>query len=57
MVPADDPEAIASALRRLVAGELTPPREEARRAYSYPAAAERMAEAVAHAIDRARARS
>jgi glycosyltransferase involved in cell wall biosynthesis len=56
VVPADDPEAIASSLRRLVAGELRPPREEARRAYSYPAAAERMAEAVEHAIGRARAR-
>jgi glycosyltransferase involved in cell wall biosynthesis len=55
-VPADDPEAIAAALRRLVAGELEPPPEMALAPYSYPGLAERMAEAVETAIAR-RARS
>ena len=56
VAPADDPAAIAASLRRLVAGELGPPREEARLAYSYPATAERMAEAAELAVERARAR-
>jgi glycosyltransferase involved in cell wall biosynthesis len=53
-VRADDPEAIATELRRLVAGELSRPDPGARRAYSYPALAERMAAAVEGAIARAR---
>jgi len=51
-VRADDPAAIERALRGLVAGELTPPPEEARREYSYPLLAERMSEAVETAIRR-----
>jgi glycosyltransferase involved in cell wall biosynthesis len=47
---ADDPQAIAAALRRLAAGELHPPPPEAVRPYTYPAPAERMAEAVERAI-------
>ena len=49
-VRADDPEAIETALRRLAAGELEPPDPEAVRPYTYPAPAERMAEAVEAAI-------
>ena len=49
-VRADDPTAIQAALRKLVAGELTAPPEEARREYSYPLLAERMGEAVEAAI-------
>jgi glycosyltransferase involved in cell wall biosynthesis len=50
VVRADDPTAIAAALRRVAAGELEPPPTEAVAAYSYPAPAERMAEAVEAAI-------
>jgi glycosyltransferase involved in cell wall biosynthesis len=50
VVRADDPQAIAGALRRLAAGELHPPAPEAVRPYTYPAPAERMAEAVERAI-------
>lgn len=51
-VPADDPNAIAAALRRLAAGDLPPPPPGAGEPYSYPALAMRMAEAVEAAIGR-----
>jgi hypothetical protein len=44
--------AIRGALSRLAAGELRPPRPEAVRAFTYPAPAERMVEAVEAAIER-----
>jgi hypothetical protein len=44
VVPADDPNGIAEALHRLVAGELKPPDPAARERYAYPRVAERMAE-------------
>ena len=48
---ADDPAAIAAALARVAAGELAAPRpRRGRAAYTYPAPAERMAEAVEAAI-------
>jgi glycosyltransferase involved in cell wall biosynthesis len=43
-VAADDPDAIAEALQRLIAGELEPSDPALRERYSYPAVAERMAE-------------
>ena len=49
-VPSDDEAAIAEALRRLVTGGLRAPDPQWRDAYSYPAAAERMAEAAQQAI-------
>ena len=53
-VRADDPEAIAGALRRLIAGELDRPSPDAIAAYTYPRPAQQMAEAVELAIrDRA----
>jgi glycosyltransferase involved in cell wall biosynthesis len=52
-VPADKPEAIAAALRTLAAGKLPEPRPNAIEEYSYPRAAERMAEAVEAAISSA----
>lgn len=52
-VPADDPEAIVAALRRVVAGELEPPDPDARERYSYPRVAERMAEVAERAARRA----
>jgi glycosyltransferase involved in cell wall biosynthesis len=52
-VRADDREAIAGELRRLAAGKLPIPNPEARRAYSYPGLAERMAAVVEGAIARA----
>ena len=55
-VPADDVAAIVEALRRVVAGELRPPSATARQAYSYPAAAERLAEVAEGAVASARAR-
>jgi glycosyltransferase involved in cell wall biosynthesis len=51
-VPADDPEAIVGALRRLVAGELRPSDPAARECYSYPHVAERMATVAQRAISR-----
>lgn len=51
-VRADDPEAIAAALRRLVGGELAAPGPQAREPYTYPGPAERMAGAVELAIER-----
>jgi glycosyltransferase involved in cell wall biosynthesis len=51
-VRADEVAAIEAALRRLLGGELSPPPESARRDYSYPLLAERMAEAVESAISR-----
>jgi glycosyltransferase involved in cell wall biosynthesis len=55
-VPADDVPAIVEALRRVAGGELRPPDPEARRAYEYPAPAERMVEAVSAAIAKSRRR-
>jgi glycosyltransferase involved in cell wall biosynthesis len=55
-VPADDVAAIVEALCRVVAGELGPPNATARQAYSYPAAAERLAEVAEGAVASARAR-
>jgi glycosyltransferase involved in cell wall biosynthesis len=55
-VPADDVAAIVEALRRVVAGEVRPPNATARQAYSYPAAAERLAEVAEDAVASARAR-
>jgi glycosyltransferase involved in cell wall biosynthesis len=52
VAPANDPAAIAQALERLTAGQIHPPSPEARRSYSYPEVAERMAQAVEHAIAR-----
>jgi hypothetical protein len=52
VVASDDSIAIAAALRRLVAGQLAAPDPEALRLYTYPAAAERMADAVEAAIAR-----
>jgi glycosyltransferase involved in cell wall biosynthesis len=52
-VRADDPAAIATALRRVAAGELEPPPAEAVAAYTYPTPAQRMAEAVEAAIEAA----
>jgi glycosyltransferase involved in cell wall biosynthesis len=46
VVPADDPAAIAAALRRVALGELEPPPVEAVAPYTYPTPAERMAAAV-----------
>lgn len=43
-VRADDPRAIVTALRSLVAGELTPPATHAAAEYTYPALARRMAD-------------
>ena len=51
-VRADDPQAIEVALRDLVAGKLTPPPEDARHDYSYPALAERMSEVIEDTIAR-----
>ena len=49
-VRADDRDAIAAALRRLAAGELSPPAAGALARYTYPAPAEGMAAAVEAAI-------
>ena len=49
-VPADDVAAILGALRRLVAGGLTPPEPGVISAYSYPSVAERMAEVAEAAV-------
>ncbi|HLM32380.1 MAG TPA: glycosyltransferase [Solirubrobacterales bacterium] len=49
-VRADDPVAIAAALGGAVRGELDPPPRDAVAAYTYPAPAERMAEAIERAI-------
>jgi glycosyltransferase involved in cell wall biosynthesis len=49
-VAADDEIAIAAALRRLLAGELTAPGPELSRRYRYPAAAEAVAEVLRSAI-------
>ena len=51
-VPADDEPAIVAALRRAAAGELLPPSDRMRDAYSYPAVAERMAAVAKRAIER-----
>jgi glycosyltransferase involved in cell wall biosynthesis len=51
-VPADDTDATVGALRRLVAGELTPSDPAARKRYSYPRVAERMAEVAERAATR-----
>ncbi len=52
-VRADDPAAIAMALSRLVEGPPAPPPKEAVAGYTYPAPAERFAEVVERAIERA----
>jgi glycosyltransferase involved in cell wall biosynthesis len=57
VVASNDPAAIRDAMRRLVAGELSAPDPGAVRRYTYPAAAERMAEAVEAAIRRTRTSS
>lgn len=54
VAPADDPAAIATALARVTAGELKPPAANAVAPYTYPAPAERMAEAARTAIERNR---
>jgi glycosyltransferase involved in cell wall biosynthesis len=56
VVAADDVPAIVAALRKVVAGELSPPKASAREVYSYPAVAARMAEVAQHAVERARSR-
>jgi glycosyltransferase involved in cell wall biosynthesis len=50
VVRSDDVSAIVEALRRLTAGETEPPDPNRVRDYSYPAVAERMADAVERAI-------
>jgi glycosyltransferase involved in cell wall biosynthesis len=50
VVRSDDVPAIVEALRRLAAGEAEPPDPERVREYSYPAVAERLADAVERAI-------
>jgi glycosyltransferase involved in cell wall biosynthesis len=52
VVPSGDVAAIRDALRRLATGKLTSPESEARRAYTYPAAADRMAAAIEEALSR-----
>jgi hypothetical protein len=52
-VPADDVPAIMVALRKLAEGGLPAPNPAARESYSYPAVAQRMADAVELAISRA----
>jgi glycosyltransferase involved in cell wall biosynthesis len=54
VVPSNDPDAIRDALRRLVAGQLSEPDPGALRPYTYPAAAQRMADAVEAAVGRGR---
>ncbi len=56
VVGADDVPAIVGALRRLAGGDLRPPDPSAVEAYSYPATAERLAEAAERAMVAARAR-
>ena len=51
---ADDPDAIAAALKRVAAGELDTPSANAVIAYTYPAPAKKLVEAVAVAIERHR---
>ena len=53
VVSGDDVGAIAAALRKATSGELRPPNPQTIRAYSYPAPAERMVEAVQAAINHA----
>jgi glycosyltransferase involved in cell wall biosynthesis len=52
VVAADDPAAIAAALRALIESPPAPPAPDAVAPYAYPAPAERMAEAVERAIER-----
>lgn len=52
VVRADDPVAIARALRELTEGEVSPPSPECVAPYTYPAPAEALAEAVESAIPR-----
>ncbi|MDX6582871.1 MAG: hypothetical protein QOI10_2055 [Solirubrobacterales bacterium] len=52
VAPADDPDAIGAALRRVAAGEPAPPPQGAIERYTYPAPAEGMAAAVEAAISR-----
>ena len=53
-VRSDDVPAIIAALRRLISGGISPPDPKALAAYSYPAAAERMMDAVKAAVANAR---
>jgi glycosyltransferase involved in cell wall biosynthesis len=55
-VPADEVAPIVKALRRVVAGEVRAPSASARRAYSYPGVAERMAGVAEDAVASARTR-
>jgi glycosyltransferase involved in cell wall biosynthesis len=55
VVPSWDPTAIREALTRFVSGQLGAPDAEALRPYTYPAAAQRMADAVEAAVGRGRA--
>jgi glycosyltransferase involved in cell wall biosynthesis len=54
VVGSNDPAAIRGALGRLVAGQLSAPDPDALRPYTYPAAAQRMADAVETAVGRGR---
>jgi glycosyltransferase involved in cell wall biosynthesis len=56
VVPSSDVAAIRGALRRLAAGELSPPDPQALAPYTYPAAAARMTAAVESAISGPRSR-
>ena len=51
-VPADDPEAIVSALLRLVEGKVPPSDPDARERYSYPKVAQQMASVAQRAVSR-----
>ena len=53
VVPSWDPTAIRDALARFVSGQLSSPDPDALRPYTYPAAAQRMADAVEAAMGRA----
>jgi glycosyltransferase involved in cell wall biosynthesis len=54
VVASNEPAAIRGALGRLVAGQLSAPDPDALRPYTYPAAAQRMADAVETAVGRGR---
>jgi glycosyltransferase involved in cell wall biosynthesis len=54
-VPATEPEAIANALRRIVAEPLSPPQPEVANGYAYPAIVERLAAAIERVLSGRRA--